>query len=344
MQLDVGDLKEELQRHFTDGLAIVVGSGLSCAEGLSGMTALSAHLAEDLPDKLSISAKNEWIKLSNSLCDLGLEGALMENEPSDELDNAVSNSIISKLLPEESEVIAEAVSGRRELRFSKLVRHLPKTPKGVPVVTTNYDRLVEVACELVGFPIDTMFDGSILGNFDPKEAKHNLLRAASMHKGKIRMRRRDHIRVLKPHGSFDWFESQNGPIRFSGETSLPRLVVSPGRTKLRKGYDRPFDEQRETMNRCLTESSRLFVVGYGFNDDHLETHLNSLIQRGAPTVMITHTLSPNALKLAKEFPSVIAIDSSANDLCRVIKGGNETKVNLPPIWDLGVFVDEVLRP
>ena len=42
--LDLDKLKQYLQRHLTDGLVTVVGSGLSCAEGLPSMGALGDHL------------------------------------------------------------------------------------------------------------------------------------------------------------------------------------------------------------------------------------------------------------------------------------------------------------
>ena len=41
---DLHELKLLLQDHFRDGLVTVVGSGLSCAEGLPGMTELAEHL------------------------------------------------------------------------------------------------------------------------------------------------------------------------------------------------------------------------------------------------------------------------------------------------------------
>ncbi|WP_269078408.1 hypothetical protein [Mannheimia haemolytica] len=39
--LDEDELKKWLQTIFTDNLVIIVGSGLSCAEGLPGMGAIS---------------------------------------------------------------------------------------------------------------------------------------------------------------------------------------------------------------------------------------------------------------------------------------------------------------
>jgi len=46
--VDLHDLKLVLQRHFSDGLVTIVGSGLSCAEGLPGMAELATHLQSTL--------------------------------------------------------------------------------------------------------------------------------------------------------------------------------------------------------------------------------------------------------------------------------------------------------
>lgn len=308
------------------------------------MGALADHLAAVLPDRLNDGIAMEWQETLRLIKKNGLEAALMEREPSDELDAQIANAIVEKIAPEETAVLQEVVSGKRQLRFSKLARHLPRSGNGIPVLTTNYDRLVEVGCELAGLPIDTMFDGEIVGRADPSESRANHLRSGRLYGRHVRFRRRDHVRVFKPHGSLDWFDDGKQPLRYSGQLDLPRLLVSPGRRKLRKGYDRPFDEHREAMNRCLGECARLLIVGYGFNDDHLETHLSQAIARGNPTLILTHGLSPNAYELAVSNANVTAVDHAAEGICRIIRGGSALELEIPPIWDLGVFVDEVLRP
>jgi hypothetical protein len=44
VEVEIHDLKLLWQRHFSDGLVSVVGSGLSCAEGLPSMSELATHL------------------------------------------------------------------------------------------------------------------------------------------------------------------------------------------------------------------------------------------------------------------------------------------------------------
>ena len=53
MDIDMDDLKKKIQSFFDQGTVTIVGSGLSCAEGISGMKALSEKLIKDVPNKLS---------------------------------------------------------------------------------------------------------------------------------------------------------------------------------------------------------------------------------------------------------------------------------------------------
>ena len=71
MTLD--DTIKFVQQHFTDGLVIVVGSGLSAAEGIPGMPAVAEHL-----NKSSGELKGEdsklWAKIAADLsANKGLE-------------------------------------------------------------------------------------------------------------------------------------------------------------------------------------------------------------------------------------------------------------------------------
>ena len=338
------EFKKHLQEHLSDGLAVVVGSGLSCAEGLPGMVALTQHLQNTLASSLDVETLEEWTTLSSVIEAKGLEPALMEQEPSEELDRAIRDAVVACLVPRENLVIAEVVSGARTLRFTKLLPHLLKEVNGLPILTTNYDRLIEVACEAAGLPVDTMFDGAVLGRPDAKTARENLLRVAGLKGSQLRKRFREHARVFKPHGSLDWYRGYEGPVRFAGELELPRMIVAPGRRKLRHGYDRPYDEHRETMNRILDRSARLLVIGYGFNDDHLQTRLVDLIHRGTPTVLLTRELSPAARSIAMEYPMVTALEREGDDGTRIIHRQVVYTIERLSIWDLGIFVDEVLAP
>lgn len=84
--------------------------------------------------------------------------------------------------------------------------------------------------------------------------------------------------------------------------------------------------------------------GICFNDDHSETHLSQVIERDAPTLILTRTLLENTEALARKHENVIAIDRMDDDHCRVFRNGSAETVMIEPIWYLGRFVQEILCP
>ena len=45
-------LKKEIQSFFDEGTVTIVGSGLSCSEGISGMGSLAKKLIKEVPSKI----------------------------------------------------------------------------------------------------------------------------------------------------------------------------------------------------------------------------------------------------------------------------------------------------
>src|SRR5687767_6526412 len=148
--MDIGALKLRLQSHFSDGLVLIIGSGLSCAEGLPGMGALASILEAELPTKLRAEDRTDWEKVAALLPIRGLEAALLEVEVSDELQLLISQSVGSAVAESEAEVLSQVFSGARTLRLTRLVPHLLKSEVSLPLVTTNYDTLAEIAFEEAG--------------------------------------------------------------------------------------------------------------------------------------------------------------------------------------------------
>ncbi|WGR70347.1 MULTISPECIES: hypothetical protein [unclassified Bradyrhizobium] len=87
--MNLHELKLLLQRHFSDGLVTVVGSGLSCAEGLPGMGALAAHLQSTIETDLSADDKLVWSELSPQISAKGFEAALLARPPTSTLEAAI---------------------------------------------------------------------------------------------------------------------------------------------------------------------------------------------------------------------------------------------------------------
>jgi hypothetical protein len=341
------DFKLLLQRHFTDGLVTIVGSGLSCAEGLPGMATLGSYLDSTLESDLGGDDLERWIDLRPRIAEKGLETALLEKPPTSTLEAAIVARIAELVLAREREIVTKVFTGKRTLPFTRLLKHLLKPDTGLPVVTTNYDRLIEVAAEEAGLGVDTLFVGQFAGELNEVESRLSFCREVKLRGKNIHYRFRPRVTVFKPHGSLDWYYREGKPVRYAGELSLQRLIITPGLNKFRNGYESPFDRHRDRANGAIDKANRFLILGYGFNDGHLETHLLPKIRSGVPTLLLARTLSKNAIKLVSDFSNIIAIQHAVKDGTdgsSVFKDKVENFVPELDLWDLDIFVNEVLEP
>lgn len=345
--MQIASLKRLLQDHFTDGLVIIVGSGLSCAEGIPGMSALGDYLSSEMPKLISSSDQSLWKDIDKAIHTQGLEAALLAHQASTDIEEKIVCCTVDLIKNAEKRTITDVFSGNRTLRLTKLLKSILTPNNGLPIITTNYDRLVEIAAEEAGIGADTLFFGSFAGKLDSKLSAMSFCRGADINARKV-IQWEFHRRALvyKPHGSLNWYERYGKPVAHEGDLNLQRLVITPGVNKFRSGYESPFDAHREAANRAIDKAKRFLIVGYGFNDDHLETHLHPRIQGGVPTVLLTHSLSENAKKLVKSNEHVLALSSGAhpNKKSTILNTQNtQTEYANMEIWDLGNFAEQVLN-
>ena len=340
--MELHALKKELQGFFTDGLLIIVGCGLSSAEGLPGMRALGEHLNEMIPQKINVEMSGEWQSISALISEgKDIESALLESAPSQELEKLIVD-ITGKFLEDaEIRVVEKVINGSCTLRFTHLLKHLLKPNTGIPIITTNYDRLVEFASEIAGLGVDMMFVGHHIGAMDERECRLSFCRKASIRgRSKVQLTYAKRVLLLKPHGSLDWYLLKDEPVRCPLSLGLPRLIITPGSNKFRTGYDRPFDKHRERANSEIDKASRFLIIGYGFNDDHLETHLSTHLKNGRPALVLTHCLSDNGKRLIENCNGMIALtaldDPDVKGL-KVYHSGNEYLFPGPDLWDVGTY-------
>ena len=325
----------------------IIGSGLSCAEGMPGMAAIADQLIDRMSSLIDPADQDAWATIQTDMQVVGLEAALLKTQPSPSLENLIVAEVAAFLLPREQKILEEAISGRRILAVSRLFGHLLKPASGIPVVTTNYDRLIEFAAEQAGLGVDTMFVGSYSGSLNENESNLSFLRDVKLRGKLVHYRYRDRIRLFKPHGSFDWFLGPNGPIRYCGDLSLSRHIITPGLNKFRSGYDSPFDKHRERANAAIDQASRFLIVGYGFNDDHLETHLKPMLRAGKPALLITMEVSNGARAIQASCPNFTSLEygkEGGKEGTLLFLGASRHFFPDLDIWRLERFISEVLEP
>lgn len=337
------DLVKFIQNHFTDGLALVIGSGLSAAEGIPGMAPLAMHLDRSA-STLTGSDATLWAQIKKVLdADEGLEAALLKHAPSDTLETWIAKQTCELLLPKEREVISAVLRGDCELRLTTFLRKVLKPSTGLPILTPNYDRLIEVACELAGFHVDTTAVGHYAGSFDHTRSCMGSSRGIATRAKTTVIDHYPRAVVLKPHGSFDWYRSGNDARRCSLDLDCERLIITPGLNKYQAGYNSPFDKHRDLANDNIKQAARLLIVGYGFNDDHLQTHLEKRILDGTPTLVLNRSVSDKVVKLAEQAPHCVCLSKSAAGVgIAMVTNGARLEHTGHDLWDLGVLTKELL--
>jgi hypothetical protein len=337
---------QELQEHFTDGLAIIIGSGLSVGEGLPGMWDLGKQLKEEVPKRLK-STNETWNRILELLeADVNLEEALTKAVPDKEVEEHIVNVTADFIQEKEKEAISKVFSGNKQLKLTGLLNNILITAEGLPIITTNYDRLVEVAVEAAGLGADTAFVGNYAGLYNPQESKFSFCRGVEQRLRKATLQHKRRAIVCKPHGSLDWYMLGDNPVRSSFELDAPKLIITPGLNKYRTGYERPFDGHREIANKHIDLARQYLIIGYGFGDSHLETHLAASIRSGKRTLILTYSLSDKAAKIVAECPNTVAITIRPNDSSTAqIVHSTGTRATLDsPVWDLSEFVTKFLKP
>ena len=120
-------------------------------------------------------------------------------------------------------------------------------------------------------------------------------------------------------------------------------MITPGINKYRAGYNSPFDKHRDLANDYIKLAGRLLVVGYGFNDDHLQTHLVRRIQDGTPTLILNRAASSKVEKLAEESPRCVCLSKpTAWTGVAMVAKGHRFEHQGRDLWDLGVLAKELL--
>ena len=194
-----------------------------------------------------------------------------------------------------------------------------------------------------GFHVDATVVGHYAGRFDHARSAMASCRGIVT---RLKSTVLDHFPravVLKPHGSLDWYRSGSDARRCSLDLEGERLIITPGIHKYRAGYDFPFDKHRDLANDYIDRASRLLMVGYGFNDDHLETHLEKLIREGTPTLALNRTARGKLQRLASDAPRCVSISARKEGAgYTLLTKGHSSERAGPDLWDLGILVKETL--
>ena len=350
------ELFTEIQVAFRKAPVLLVGSGFSCGYGLPGMDALAEHLANTVDDALTTTeAKNAWalaIEAIKSNLETGLSsiplGAVGWAEIVSAIRSETSRLILEKNAIAESRVLQEKTD--IEHAPSRLLNLLfdgsPQNAEGIHVITTNYDTLLELFCDLAGLPLDTGFSGFRRRKPRPQpifQNHYNRIWVAEKRQQQFHHRLCKTIRLYKPHGSISWLTTDEGPMEVLNDAAtIGRAIVVPGPSKYQDALvNTLFDEMRTAMNVALADAQALLCIGFGFNDEHLQGVIKRRLAAGMPAIIVTRDPTPNIEQLLGEHTHVIAVFKDGDGaVCRW--NGNVMR-SPEPLWQLDDFLKKFVE-
>lgn len=348
---------KELQEIFRLSPVTIVGSGHSCGFGFPSMWELGVYLDKKIPTMdLTLEEKILWERIKSNIAD-NLEASLNKISPADpgaeRLIVKVRQSV-TELFRTKCESFEQVILGEplllEKYPLIRLLRYFytgaPQHSMAIDVITTNYDFVIELLCDLVKLPVTTGFTGYRFKYFDPAYlTRPAYKRRLVTSKGRVHISYSPvrSIRILKPHGSVNWFIEGGTPV----ETSLSirrdeAAIVVPGPFKYRDTtVSSLFDEIRTVMNSVLENARAVFTYGFGFNDDHLQRVIEDKLSKGMPLIILSKDWTLKIEEMISNHPHIYAFRKRGQG-AEYWGNGHQGQVDYP-LWELNHFMKTVIE-
>lgn len=302
------DFQKQAQDFYSKAPLIVLGSGASAAYGMSGMGALADHLIAKTNIAGLIGADlDAWSKFCAVLnAGVGLEEALHQVNVSAHLTSRIIDATWTQLSLEDIEIFNRCLQMPKMFPLSRLLDHMFKSSlKKINIITTNYDRLAEYACDQANLH---HYSGFTHGAFRQLSAPDQITCKRT-------------VNIWKVHGSLDWFKSPLEdvvalPIMGSIPENYEPHIVTPGTQKYQRTHLEPYRSIIQHADEAITAAESYLCVGYGFNDEHLQPKLiEKCVRKNVPITIVTYALSPAVRQLIEDgkLQNFLAIERGATN-------------------------------
>lgn len=176
----------------------------------------------------------------------------------------------------------------------------PSSRERLHIFTTNYDRLLEYACDLLGMQVLDRFVGRLEPMFRASRLNVDLHYNPPGIRGEPRYLQ-GVVRMTKLHGSLDWRQADTAVGPGIIRTTLPfgagpdhpdlpgklALMIYPNPAKDRETLEYPYAELFRDFSAALCQpNATLFTYGYGFDDDHINRVIADMLTLPATHLVI----------------------------------------------------------
>ena len=218
------------------------------------------------------------------------------------LDDAISSFLTKVLATEQgiNETLSSAEAGKpehvRRLLGGFLLPFASRatTRERLHIFTTNYDRLIEYGCDILGLRVIDRFVGNLAPIFRSSRLGIDLHYNPPGIRGEPRYLE-GVVRLTKLHGSLDWrtrfgpsssAEVQRRGLPFGAADSHPEVSSTPGQSVLiypnpakdTETLEYPYAELfRDFAAAACQPNSVVVTYGYGFGDDHVNRILRDML-------------------------------------------------------------------
>ena len=279
---------------------LLVGTGASVAmDAALGMPALRDHLLDDVPSDM-----DGWKPVAEKLrSGTDLEKALTRINLNESLQNEIARSTAKFVAEKDAALRDDVLTAKNkkiwvgELLLQQLMRGLSPTWPRLPIVTPNYDMLIEYACSKSNIPYITGYHGGIMRRQDWSKSRERLYRLNPVTMGG---KRRDIItpipcvELMKVHGSINLFRCNSEGTFVENDiwtagypADYTPMIAPPGDTKSQealKFHNRLFGEAMQAVDKATA----FFVMGYGFRDEHIHQKILERVRiHKCPLIVLT---------------------------------------------------------
>jgi len=190
--MDKNESFTRIQKCLENVPVILIGTGGTIPLGIPGMEDLSKHLISQLDNKYKTDIV--WESIAEKLkSGIDLESALADVIIAENLVNDIIVETWNLLVRADLQIFAKSVLGRENLALSNLINKFYQMhPQRVNIITTNYDRVIEYACDQKRIRYDTRFQGGYIKYLSTAQIGI-----------------RDVVNIFKVHGSLDLFKDKN---------------------------------------------------------------------------------------------------------------------------------------
>ncbi len=182
-------------------------------------------------------------------------------------------------LPQEGS--AETLNVHRDFLRKVLTR--PVNLRRVHLFTLNNDTLLEQSADTEGVVMLDGFVGGLRRTFRPESYDQDMYFPAQTTEGRVHRLDRV-VHLYKLHGSVTWrreepsWHNPYGVFATTDETPADDALIYPTPLKYGEALGLPYSELFRRFGAAVVQpQSVLFVMGYGFGDEHV----NALIRQGA---------------------------------------------------------------